>query len=343
MNTLTNSFRIPSYLNATVPAEMIRGYRDDVRLLVLDSESGNTTHARFCELGNFLKKGDLLLFNNSRTIPAVLEGEKIKIHLSRKREDETWEGLVIYEGEDKGAENSFLLQGNLTGRIIGNGSEHPLKIISFSMEGEAFINHLYTYGAPIRYEYIQSQWSLDAYQTVFASVPGSVEMPSAGRAFSWRLLEQLKAQGINFAFLSLHTGLSYYGEDQWPNPTKHPESFEIPLETEKLVNETKKRGGRVIAVGTTVVRAIESARHVGDEIQAGKGLTTLYINEGYDLNVVDGLLTGFHEPEASHLHLLTSLIKEKQLMASYQEALSQGYLWHEFGDVNLIISQSVPK
>jgi S-adenosylmethionine:tRNA ribosyltransferase-isomerase len=175
------------------------------------------------------------------------------------------------------------------------------------------------------------------YQTVYASVPGSMEMASAGRAISYKLLHTLKKKGVKIAYVQLHAGLSYYGNDRWPNPANHVEAFCIPEKTAELVNETKKNNGRVIAVGTTVVRALETAVTSDGFVEAQEGATRLYIQKGYPLRAVDGLLTGFHEPEASHLDMLSAFIDEEILMKAYEEVLSAGYLWHEFGDMNLIL------
>ena len=210
-------------------------------------------------------------------------------------------------------------------------------VLSFSKSGLELYDAIYRYGEPLYYEYIKTPWPLEMYQTVYASVPGSVEMPSAGRAISWRLLDKLKQKGVKIAYLQLHAGLSYYGNDRWPNPTNHVEAFCIPEETAELVNKTKKNNGRVIAVGTTVVRALETAVTNDGIVEAQEGATRLYIQKGYPLRAVDGLLTGFHEPEASHLDLLSAFIDEDLLMKAYEEVLSAGYLWHEFGDMNLIL------
>ena len=210
-------------------------------------------------------------------------------------------------------------------------------VLSFSKTGLDLYDAIYQYGEPLHYEYIQTPWPLEMYQTVYASVPGSVEMPSAGRAISYSLLRKLKQKGVNIAYLQLHAGLSYYGNDRWPNPANHVEAFYIPEETAEMVNRTRKNKGRVIAVGTTVVRALETAVNSEGIVEAQEGETRLYIQKGYPLRAVDGLLTGFHEPEASHLDMLSAFMDEDLLMNAYEEALSSGYLWHEFGDMNLIL------
>lgn len=339
MKAAAHSFQIPNYLNANTPAEYRGIQRDHVRLMTLDPVTGETFHNFFYQLNSCLREGDLLVLNNSRTIPAVLKGKKqkqaIELHLSRKLSNHEWEGLIVGGVFTIGEKIDF--PGDLTATITGLGNEAPLIILSFSKGGLDLYDAIYRYGEPLHYEYIETPWPLEMYQTVYASVPGSVEMPSAGRAFSWKLLNKLKQKGVKIAFVQLHAGLSYYGNDRWPNPSKHLEVFCVPKETAELVNKTKKNNGRVIAVGTTVVRALETAVNNAGNVEAQEGITRLYIQKGYPLKAVDGLLTGFHEPEASHLDLLTAFIEEDYLMKAYNEALSTGYLWHEFGDMNLIL------
>lgn len=345
MMLAARSFQIPEDLNASTPAEYRGIQRDRVRLMTLDTVTGNSFHHYFHQLDSYLDEGDLLVLNNSRTLPAVIKGKKgkqaIEIRLSRKLSDSKWEALIV--GGVFPVGEKLNLNGDLTATITGIGTEAPLSILSFSKSGLDLYEAIYRYGEPIHYEYIGTPWPLEMYQTVYASVPGSVEMPSAGRAFSWKLLNRLKRKGVNIAFVQLHTGLSYYGHDRWPNPSKHFEEFCVPQETAELVNQTKQNSGRVIAVGTTVVRALETAVNNIGNVEAQKGITSLYIQKGYTLKAVDGLITGFHEPEASHLELLTAFIDKHLLMRAYREAITAGYLWHEFGDMNLLLPMKEKK
>ncbi|MBY0123747.1 S-adenosylmethionine:tRNA ribosyltransferase-isomerase [Bacillus sp. S/N-304-OC-R1] len=332
-------FKVHDDLNANAPAEFRGIQRDGVRLMTLDSITGESHHQFFYDLDSFLRAGDLLVLNNSRTIPAVLKGKRgkqtIEIRLSRKISDHEWEALIA-EGLCKVGEKITLPEG-LTATITGLGAEAPLVNLAFSKSGIELYEVFYQYGEPLHYEYIVTPWPIEMYQTVYASAPGSVEMPSAGRAFTWKLLNKLKEKGVNIAFLQLHTGLSYYGNDRWPNPSNHIEEYCIPKETAEAVIRTRTNGGRVIAVGTTVVRALETAVNEEGIVEAKAGFTNLYIRKGYKLKSVDGLITGFHEPEASHLDMLTAFIEEPLLMKAYNEALASGYLWHEFGDMNIIL------
>ncbi|MFD1738200.1 S-adenosylmethionine:tRNA ribosyltransferase-isomerase [Bacillus salitolerans] len=338
--TLANEqFEIPTTQSANIPIELTGKSRDSVRMMVLDRKTGQFSNHHFNELDSFLQPGDVVVLNNSRTIPAVLKGKQgkreVEIRLSRRVSAQTWEALIV--GGIYSNTKCIEFSNEVTATIEGQGSERPLVVLSFSVGGADFYQFIYKYGEPIRYEYIEHPWPLEAYQTVYASVPGSVEMPSAGRAFTWQLLNRLKKKGIEVVILQLHAGLSYYGNDRWPNPTNHPEAFHIPLHTAKVINQAKKDRRRIIAVGTTVVRAIETVADDNGHVRSGEGTTRLYIKAGMKLKAIDGLITGLHEPEASHLDLLTSLIEKKKLIHAYEAALKQGYLWHEFGDMNLIL------
>lgn len=194
--------------------------------------------------------------------------------------------------------------------------------LRFSQTGSELIDQLYRLGQPIRYEYVSAPWTLDAYQTVYAREPGSAEMPSAGRAFTWQLLFHLKRQGINTAHIVLHTGLSSYLDDELD--AQHLASEEEYLVSEiaaEQINQTRAAGGRVIAVGTTVVRALESVADPQGYVQARQGYTRLHITADHRLKSVDGLLTGLHEPEASHLDLLTAFLPPDVIQQAYAEAV----------------------
>ncbi|WP_456276803.1 S-adenosylmethionine:tRNA ribosyltransferase-isomerase [Bacillus sp. AK128] len=344
MSSAPQAFQVPNYLNADQPIEHLGKKRDDVRLMVLDRTTGNTVHGEFLDLLHFLEPGDVLVLNNSRTIPAVLKGTQsnrdVEIRLSRQINENHWEALIV--GGLFSSLECISLPNGIKAKVAGSGNEKPLVKLHFSIKGQELFDFIYEYGEPIRYEYIKEPWTLDSYQTVYASIPGSVEMASAGRAFSWKLLNLLKEKGIELAFLQLHAGLSYYGNDQWPNPSQHPEPYHVPVNVANKINKAKQNGKRIIAVGTTVVRALETVADESGNINPGSGVTTLYINEDTRVKTVDGLLTGLHEPEASHLDLLSAFIEKKLLFKAYHLAIEKGYLWHEFGDMNLILPMRNP-
>lgn len=342
------SFTLPPELSAQEPPERRGIPRDQVRLMVIDRPSNRVVHTRFNHLSEFLRPGDLLVFNSSRTLPASLKGCEIsgpcmELRLAQHLPDDSWLALLLCQrgepfacGLRSGMQIDFG-QG-LTGLVFDRDQQIPrLWRLRFSKSGTELVDLLYRLGQPIRYEYVSAPWDLDYYQTVYAKEPGSAEMPSAGRAFTWKLLFGLKQRGIEMAYIVLHTSLSSYMDDELD--VQHPASEEEYLINEaaaEKINQTHQQGGRVVAVGTTVVRALESVADQTGRVQPGQGYTRLHITAEHVLRTVDGLLTGLHEPEASHLDLLTAFLPAEKIQASYEGAVQQGYLWHEFGDLNLI-------
>ena len=344
------TFTLPAELSAQEPPERRGLARDKVRLLVLHRPSGEVEHARFDSLGEFLRVGDLLVFNSSRTLPASLEacctkhGPCIEVRLAQHLADGNWLALLICKAGDPfgcGLRAGMQLDfgHDLTGEVFDRDTRIPrLWKIRFSKTGTALIDLIYRIGQPVRYEYVSVPWDLDYYQTVYAKEPGSAEMPSAGRAFTWKLLFELRNRGVDFAYLVLHTGLSSYLDDELDraHPASEEEYFLSELAAEKI-KRTRENGGRVIAVGTTVVRALESIAQENGSVHPAHGYTRLHIGARHRLKVVDALLTGLHEPEASHLDLLSAFVSPENIQAAYAQAIAQQYLWHEFGDLNLII------
>ncbi len=343
------SFTLPAELSAKEPPERRGIARDQVRLMLIDRASYQSHHSRFDHLSKFLCPGDLLVFNTSRTLPAVLEGcdplgACMEVRLAHHRPDDSWLALLLCQ------EGDLFACGLRSGMEVNFGSELTAIVeerdrniprlwkLRFSKTGTELTDLLYRLGRPIRYEYVSAPWELDYYQTVYAREPGSAEMPSAGRAFTWKLLFDLKRWGIETAYMTLHTGLSSYLDDELD--AQHPaseEEYRISETAANQINQTHQRGGRVIAVGTTVVRALESVADQTGKVRAGHGYTRLHITANHTLRAVEGLLTGLHEPEASHLDLLTAFLPAEKIHLAYREALQEGYLWHEFGDLNLIL------
>lgn len=338
-------FVLPPELEAREPAEFRNMRRDAVRLIVLDRSQNAPVHTRFDALGEFLRAGDLLVVNDSRTLPGLLHahdenGVPVEVRLAHRRTDDLWDVLLLDGRTHIGRAGMRLefAQG-LRATVLARRPDLPfLWRMQFQICCSELLDLIYRIGEPVRYTYVADALPIDLYQTVYASQPGSVEMPSAGRAFTWELLLKLKKMGVGLAALSLHTGLSSTRDDAvdalHPN---YDEEFIVPADTARLVNETHERGGRVIAVGTTVVRALETAARAGNTVAAMRGWTRLRVTPEYKLRVVDGLLTGLHEPQASHLDLLSAFVEPKRLQEAYQECIARGYLWHEFGDMNLIV------
>ena len=342
-------FTLPKELAAKEPAERRGISRDEVRLMVIDRNQNNkVTHTKFDRISDFLQPGDLLVFNSSRTLPASLKGCQangncLEVRLAHKQADDSWLALLLCQqgerfscGLRSGMELDFGL--GLTATVEERDSHiHRLWQIRFNYRGTELIDLFYRLGQPVRYSYVSSPWDLDYYQTVYAVEPGSAEMPSAGRAFTWKLLFDLKRKGIETANIVLHTGLSSYLDDELD--AQHPASTEeyfISEAAAEKINYARSRGNRIIAVGTTVVRALESAIARGT-MTPQHNYTRLHINANHQLKAVDALLTGMHEPEASHLDLLTAFLPAEQIKDAYTDAVNKQYLWHEFGDLNLII------
>jgi S-adenosylmethionine:tRNA ribosyltransferase-isomerase len=344
------SFALPPELAAREPPERRGVARDRVRLMVIDRHTGRVEHSRFDRLADYLRPGDLLVFNSSRTLPASLDGcaapggPCLEVRLAEHLPDDSWLALLVCRGGDPFGcglcEGMRIVFGRgLTATVYERDGHIPrLWRVRFSRTGAELIDLLYRLGRPIRYEYVAEPWGLDYYQTVYAREPGSAEMPSAGRAFTWRLLCGLERRGVEAAHIVLHTGLSSYLDDDLD--AQHPASEEEYVVSEaaaQKVNRARRSGRRVIAVGTTVVRALESAADAASRVRAGHGYTRLHVTADHRLRAADGLLTGLHEPEASHLDLLTAFLPAATIRAAYEEAVRRRYLWHEFGDLNLIV------
>lgn len=338
-------FELPPELEAHQPPELRGLRRDQVRLLVLPRFEGVSIHTQFDALGEFLLPGDLLVVNNSRTLPAMLKahdenGNEVEVRLAQRRADNLWDALLLRDRTQIGRRGMRLNFGpDLTARVLA-----PSEKLSFLWKVEfdhccaELLDLIYRLGFPIRYSYVANALPLDLYQTVYAAQPGSVEMASAGRPFTWELLLKLRRKGIDMTAISLHTGLSSARDDTID--ASHPnyeEEYDLPEATVQAIDACHARGGRVIAVGTTVVRTLETVAQQSGSLSAAHGWTRLHIAAGHQLRVVDALLTGMHEPESSHLDLLSAFVNPERLKAAYREAIEKRYLWHEFGDMNLII------
>ncbi len=346
------TFVLPPELSAKEPPERRGIRRDQVRLLVIERATGKIEHTRFDKINKYLRAGDLLVFNSSRTLPASMRGcdcsaahgPCMEVRLAEHLPDDSWLALLLCEQGDPfgcglraGMQIDFAE--GLNAAVLARDPNIPrLWKLRFSITGTELVDLIYRLGKPIRYEYVSAPWDLDYYQTVYAKEPGSAEMPSAGRAFTWKLLLDLKRRGIDSAYIILHTGLSSYMDDELDraHPASEEEYFVSRITAEKI-NSARENGGRVIAVGTTVVRALESVTDSDGCVNEKQGYTRLTINSQHRLKAVDGLLTGLHEPEASHLDLLSAFLPAEKIRAAYEEAIARKYLWHEFGDLNLIL------
>ena len=343
-------FQLPDELSAKEPAECRGITRDQVRLMAIDRSTHSVIHTRFNQLADFLRAGDLLVFNSSRTLPAALSGrveqnsQAVEVRLAGRLSDDSWMALLLWKQEDAVGESyagmNIDFGRGLSCRLLERDRSIPrLWKLSFSESGTRLLDLIYRVGQPIRYSYVAAPWNLDYYQNVYSTAPGSVEMPSAGRPFTWQLLFALRRAGIDAASVMLHAGLSSYMDDRLDRQhLVSEEEYSIPEATAQKIKLAHTRGRRIVAVGTTVVRALESIAIVtGDDLHAYHGYTRLRLTATHQLRVVDGLLTGLHEPQASHLDLLSAFLPVDVVRTAYQEAIGRNYLWHEFGDLNLIL------
>jgi S-adenosylmethionine:tRNA ribosyltransferase-isomerase len=338
-------FDRPAELAATAPAELRGLARDEVRLLV--SSPDGHAHAQFRDLADYLTPGDLLVVNHSATIPASLPASgsvgKFTVRLSTNFGNGVWITEPRWSPAKPGplpkqAGERFTLAG-LDARFI---QPFPgLNRLWFtSINGDIFaaMNRV---GRPIRYGYVNESYPLDFYQTIFARVPGSAEMPSAAYPFTQRVLDSLTTAGVEMSGIVLHTGVSSLEveADEVESHPLYPEPFSVPAETAAAVNKARREGRRVIAVGTTVVRALESAWD-GREVRAASGFTRVYVHHKRGVHAIDGLISGLHDPVTSHLAMLYAIAGQELIRSAYAEAIHEGYLWHEFGDSHLILAQA---
>jgi len=339
--------KVPGDLVASGPPESRGLTRDTVRLLVAAREAGTVEHATFRDLPRFLDPGDLLVVNTSATIPAAiptLDGRLL--HLSTRLPGGAW---VVEVRRPLGDGSAAELGARPGERLVlpgGGGAEllagypldrpHPdgvrLWLAALRLP-QPLLHYLGRHARPIRYAYTVGAWPLRDYQSVFATEPGSVEMPSAGRGFTPELLTALVAKGVGVTPLVLHTGVSSQDAGEPP----YAEQYRVPPETAARVNATRAAGGRVIAVGTTVTRALETVTGPDGRAAPGAGWTELMVTPERGVRALDALLTGWHAPEASHLALLEAVAGQEILRASYAAALAERYLWHEFGDLHLLL------
>ncbi|MFJ4540435.1 S-adenosylmethionine:tRNA ribosyltransferase-isomerase [Streptomyces tibetensis] len=346
---MTLRVRVPEELSARVPVEQ-RGpglERDAVRMLV--SRGAEVAHHTFKELPRLLRAGDLLVVNTSATLAAAVDGRtghtRVVVHFSTRGDDGRW-AVELREPDGRGttraraggpAGREVCLPGGV--RLV---MEEPLsgrseRLWWARVSGAGVPGLLREYGRPVRYAYTERDQPLSVYQTVFAlpsaDGTGSAEMPSAARPFTARMVAELVSRGVQFAPVTLHTGVASAEAHEPP----YPERFAVPEASARLINAARAGAGRVVAVGTTAVRAVESAAGADGVVRARAGWTDLVVTPERGVRVVDGLLTGLHEPEASHLLMLEAVAGRVAIEQGYEAALQGRYLWHEFGDVHLVL------
>lgn len=350
MDTL--DFHLPPELEATEPPEARGLARDEVRLLVSHYLNDRVEHTRFRAIGDYLAEGDLLVINTSGTLNAALhairaDGTQMELHLSTHLPANMW---IVEVRMQKGnatvpylhmhAGETLCLPGGVEvtlhaayQRADGSASRLWLATLHLPDEQTELVSYLQQYGFPIRYSYVKEGWPNSYYQTVYVTEMGSAEMPSAGRAFTADLITRLVARGIHVAPLLLHTGVASLESHEPP----YEEYYRVSSETARMVNAAHSAGKRVVAVGTTVVRALETVTDSDGVTHPGEGWTRLVITPKRGMLAANAMLTGLHEPKATHLAMLRALASREHLMLAYSEALRERYLWHEFGDLHLLL------
>ena len=355
-------FELPQELEAAEPPEARGLRRDEVRLMVSYLDDDRVVHSTFGDLPEFLRTGDTLVVNTSGTMNAALPAERsdgtpLTVHLSTHLPADLWVVELrsssgdepVLDGESRevvslpeGA-SMVLHTPYLSERRQRDEGSNRLWISTLNLPVN-LDDYLARNGSPIRYRYVKESWPAVHYQTVYATEVGSAEMPSAGRAFTPELITRLVANGVRVVPLILHTGVASLEDDEPP----YEEFYRVPPETAEAVNAARRAGRRVIAVGTTVVRALETVTDRDGSTHPGEGWTDVFITPERGIRSVDAMLTGLHEPRSTHLSMLEALVASvsacplatsgtEHLEVAYSEALRRGYLWHEFGDLHLIL------
>ncbi len=335
-------FVLPAEREAHDPPEARGLPRDGVRMLVSRRACGQISHHAFRDLPELLLPGDLLVVNTTGTLPAqVRAGGGLAVHFSTPLPDGAWLVELRRVTDKTTIPNASGFPGQAislpSGAILTLRDRATARLWRATLS-VAVVPYLLRHGVPIRYSYVPRDWGLDSYQTVFALAPGSAEMPSASRPFTPCVVTALVARGVLIAPVTLHAGVSSLEADEDP----YPEPYDVPPATARLVNHVRAHGGRVIAAGTTVVRALETAALAPEAggtgmVASSAGWTSHVVTPETGVRAVDGLLTGLHEPRSSHLRMLAAFAGPDLLRRCYEAAIAGGYLWHEFGDVHLML------
>jgi S-adenosylmethionine:tRNA ribosyltransferase-isomerase len=332
----------PHELRAALPAELRGMRRDGARLCVVERASGTISHTTVARLGEHLAPGDLLVVNSSRTLPAALRVDRVGAEQVELRpgalRDREWDALAVetappHRNVRLEPGETLTSPGGLRLRVLEPRGDAPL-LWRMAVESGDPLQTLLSDGEPIRYSYVPDPVPLEHYQTVYAGAPGSVETPSAGRHLTWEVLSELRRRGVDVTDIVLHCGLSSFQDDDVDlQKPLIEERFDIRESAAERIN----RARRVIAVGTSVIRTLETAVDDGGAVHPMSGWTRLVITPHTRLRVVDALLTGLHEPPATHLDMLGALLDQNLLEKAYAGVRERGYLWHEFGDAMLIL------
>lgn len=335
-------FHLPEELIAQTPLEN----RSDSRLMVLNKETGELQHDIFKHIGQYLKSGDCLVLNDTRVLPARLfgtksdTGAKIEVLLLKQQEGDCWETLVKPAKRIKEGSRIDFGEGLLSAVCTGT-SEHGGRILEFHYDG-IFYEVLDQLGEMPLPPYIKEQLDdRDRYQTVFARERGSAAAPTAGLHFTEKLLEEIKQLGVHIAFITLHVGLGTFrpvSVDDIDEHEMHSEFYQITEETAELLNQVRKDGGRIITVGTTSTRTLETVASANNgQFKASSGWTSIFIYPGYEFKAIDGMITNFHLPKSTLIMLISALAGREHVLHAYETAVQERYRFFSFGDAMLII------
>ena len=340
MKTKDFYFDLPDELIAQVPLEN----RSESRLMVFDRKTGEVTHKIFKDVKNYLKSGDCLVLNNTQVIPAIQFGTKdtgavVEFLLLKRLNEKQWETLVKPGKKAKIGTVFTFGDGQLTCEVIGMGEEGS-RIIEFQYEGvfEVILDQLGNMPLP---PYITAKLEdPKRYNTVYAKHDGSSAAPTAGLHFTEALMDELKAQGVHIAYVTLHVGLGTFRPVKVDNVLEHKmhsEFYMLDAENAEIINRAKAEGGRVISVGTTSTRTIETIASAHGELVEASGWTDIFIYPGYEFKVIDGLITNFHLPESTLIMLISALSTKDHILKAYEIAVEERYRFFSFGDAMLIL------
>lgn len=346
MKTSDFYFDLPPELIAQTPLER----RDASRLLALDKMTGETRHLHFYDLPSLLRPGDCLVLNDSRVLPARLIGKRAgggacEVLLLIDRGDKVWECLVRPGKKLRTGAKVTFGDGELAAEIVGEGADGN-RLVRFDYEG-IFLETLERLGRMPLPPYIKAELEDgERYQTVYSKVAGSAAAPTAGLHFTRSLLEQIQAMGVKVCYVTLHVGLGTFRPvkaEKLDEHEMHAEYCVIPQETADVVNETKRQGGRIICVGTTSCRTIESWAAEDGTLAASAGWTKIFIYPGYRFKTLDGLITNFHLPESTLIMLVSALAGREHVLSAYEQAVGEHYRFFSFGDAMFISDRIAPQ
>ena len=341
MKTSDFYYELPKELIAQTPVEP----RDSSRLLVMNRESGEIEHRHFYDIIDFLNEGDLIVANDSRVLPARIygvkdeTGAKVEFLLLKQISGNRWETLCK-PGKKAREGARFSFGGGILSATVAEVKDDGNRIVDFDCD-ESFFAALDKIGQMPLPPYITEELKdRERYQTVYSHELGSAAAPTAGLHFTEELMDRLRGKGVKIAYVTLHVGLGTFRPVKVDDVTKHKmhsEHYEIPEETARLINETKKNGGRVIAIGTTSCRTLESVASEFGEIRPCEGFTEIFIYPGYEFKVLDGLVTNFHLPESTLIMLVSAFAVYDNIMNAYQIAVKEKYRFFSFGDAMIIL------